>query len=282
MDRPRFQQLVQRGEFVPEAVREHIPPRRPRLTLGRGLSFAVSLLALLALWQLGVTLAKLPSWLLPSPLVIARRFAVAVGDGTLNRHLWPTVAELVGGFVVALVLGTPLGYLLAHSRRIERWLAPYLAALQSIPVIAIAPLLIVWWNGSELLRNLLVAALVMIFPMISATLTGIRGIPRELREVATVEGATITQRIRYLELPVALPVLLSGIRTSLAYATTGAVVAEFIGARYGLGAMISIARGMIDTPLIFVGLASLIAITLVFYGTLVTVEFWLLGWYEAR
>ncbi len=231
----------------------------------------------LALWQAVVMLGEIPVWLLPSPLGVARRMREAIADGTLQSHLVPTVIESVGGFTLALIVGVLLGYLIAHSPRLERWIAPYLSALQSVPVIAIAPLLVVW-TPNGLLRNILVAALVVFFPIFASTVAGVRGIPRELREVALVEGARRWQTIHMVETPLALPTLFSGIRTSLAYATTGAVVAEFVGTRYGLGAMINIARGLLDMPLLFIAIFCLIAITLVFYTLLTLVERRLTAW----
>lgn len=242
-----------------------------------GWSLLVSGAALLAAWQALVSLVNIPAWLLPSPAAVARRFGQVVADGTLRSHIVPTIVESVGGFAVALVAGIALGYLIAQSPRLERWIAPYLSALQSIPVIAVAPLLIVW-TPNGLLRNILVAALVVFFPIFSGTVTGLRNIPRELREVARVEGANLWQRIRMVEFPLALPTIFSGIRTSLAYATTGAVVAEFVGTRYGLGAMINIARGLLDMPLLFVAIGCLVAITLVFYVLVAVAERALTGW----
>ena len=237
----------------------------------------VSGTVVLALWQALVTAAGLPPWLVPSPVAVWQRFVEALRDGTLQMHLLPTVVESVGGFGLALLAGVSLGYLVAHSRRLESWIAPYLAALQSVPVIAVAPLLIVW-TSSGLLRNMVVAALVVFFPIFSSTVAAVRGIPRELREVAKVEGARRWQTLRLVEIPLALPTLFSGIRTSLAYATTGAVVAEFVGTRYGLGAMINVARGLLDIPLIFVAILCLIGITLVFYLILAAVERPLTSW----
>ncbi len=237
------------------------------------LSGAILLLA----WQALVTAASIPPWLLPSPAAVARRFVEALQDGTLRMHLVPTVVESIGGFVVALVVGVVLGYIIAHHRRLERLVAPYLAAMQSVPVIAVAPLLVVW-TANGLLRNILVAAIVVFFPIFSGTVTAVRGIPPELREVAKVEGARRRQVLRYVEIPLALPTLFSGIRTSLAYATTGAVVAEFVGTRYGLGAMINIARGLLDMPLLFVAILCLIAITLAFSLVLAALERALTSW----
>lgn len=226
---------------------------------------------MILLWQALVAVAHIPPWLLPAPGAVVSRFREAAADGTLWQHLVPTLVESSAGFVVALLVGVTLGYIVAHSPRIERWIAPYLAALQSVPVIAVAPLLVVW-TTSGLLRNILVAALVVVFPIFSGTVAGVRGIPRELREVAKVEGANLLQTLRLVEMPLALPTIFSGIRTSLAYATTGAVVAEFVGARYGLGAMINIARGLLDVRLLFVAIFSLVGITLVFYVILTVVE----------
>ena len=240
-------------------------------------SLLVSGSLLLVLWQVVVTVAHIPTWLLPSPLAVWQRFGEALADGTLAMHLVPTLVESSAGFVVALVTGVSIGYVVAHSVRLERWLAPYLAALQSVPIIAVAPLLVVW-TTSGLLRNILVAAIVVFFPIFSATIVAVRGIPRELREVAKVEGAHRWQTLRFVEIPLALPTLFSGIRTSLAYATTGAVVAEFVGTRYGLGAMINIARGLLDVPLLFVAIFCLIGITLVFYLVVTAVEHALTPW----
>jgi NitT/TauT family transport system permease protein len=236
---------------------------------------------LILLWQMLVTVAQIPTWLLPGPLAVGARLRTAWLDGTLMQHVVPTVIESIGGFALALLVGALSGYGVAHSRRLERWVAPYIAAAQAIPVIAVAPLVVIWFGyDSDVLRNTVIAAIVVVFPIFSSTLTGVRTIPRELREVALVEGANRRQRLRFIELPLALPVLFSGMRTSLAYATTGAVVGEFVGSRYGLGALINIARGFWDTPLIFVALLCLGTITLLLYLVLIGVERLTLRWLE--
>lgn len=253
------------------------PSSKERLPRGAQWNVLVSGSLLLGLWELVVTAAHVPPWLLPSPQAVWRRFVEAYADGTLRLHVLPTIIESALGFAVALTIGMSLGYIVAHSRRAERWLTPYLAALQSVPIIAVAPLLVVW-TTSGLLRNIIVSAMVVFFPIFSSTVAAVHGIPRELREVAKVEGAHLWQTLRFVEIPLALPTIFSGIRTSLAYATTGAVVAEFVGTRYGLGAMINIARGLLDVPLLFVAILCLIGITLVFYLTVTAVERGLTGW----
>jgi NitT/TauT family transport system permease protein len=256
-------------------------PRQRRQTPKQATTLLISSVVLLALWQTLVTLTEYPAWLLPGPQDVLARFMEALADGSLQQHVLPTFIESIGGFSLALLVGSILGYTVAHSRTIERWIAPYIAAVQAIPVIAVAPLIIIWFGySSDIIRNVIVAAIVVFFPIFSSTVTAVRDIPRELREVGQVEGATRWQRLRYIELPLALPVLFTGFRTSLAYATTGAVVGEFIGSRYGLGALINVARGFFDTPLIFVALICLGGITLLFYTMLIALERLLMPWRE--
>lgn len=260
-------------------------PQQPATTArpnGAGSQFVTLLVSssvLLIAWQALVFLREIPPWLLPGPLDVLQRFRQVWADGTLIQHVIPTFIESMGGFCVALIIGSLLGYVVAHSPTLERWLAPYLAAIQAVPVIAVAPLIIIWLGySSDISRNILVASIVVVFPIYSSTVAGIRGIPRELREVGLVEGASRWQRLRYIEVPLALPVLFSGFRTSLAYATTGAVVGEFLGSRYGLGSLINVARGLFDIPLIFVALVCLGLITLLFGMILFGLERLLLAW----
>jgi NitT/TauT family transport system permease protein len=267
----RFPESTTSTAELQQAARQQTP--------GQIVPLLISSVLLLCAWQAIVMLTNYPVWLLPGPQDVLLRLGEAVRDGTLQQHTLPTLIESIGGFVLALLAGSTLGYVVAHSRTIERWITPYVAAVQAIPVIAVAPLIIIWFGySSDIARNMVVAAIVVFFPIFSSTITAIRDIPRELREVGQVEGATPWQRLRYIEVPLALPVLFSGFRTSLAYATTGAVVGEFIGSRYGLGALINVARGFFDTPLIFVALIALGTITLLFYSLLVGLERVLLPW----
>jgi NitT/TauT family transport system permease protein len=262
-----------------EHTRRADPPHRQPAPTSQLITTLIGGGLIMLVWHAVVTIVGYPSWLFPGPLDVLARLRQAWIDETLQQHTLPTLIESLGGFGLALIVGTLVGYCTAHSRRLERWIAPYLAAVQAIPIIAVAPLIIIWFGySSDILRNMVVAAIVVFFPIFSSTFTSVRNIPRELREVGLVEGANLWQRVRYIEFPLALPVLFSGLRTSLAYATTGAVVGEFIGSRYGLGALINLARGFFDTPLIFVALFCLGIITLFFYLLLVALERLLLAW----
>ncbi len=266
---PSARTLVARQIRPPDA-----PNAEPRPTpLAQVAALLASGTLLLAAWHLVVTLANIPAYLLPGPLAVLGEFQRVWRNGTLLPHIVPTLIESLGGFVLALVVGSMAGYGMAHSRRLERWVAPYIAAVQAIPVIAVAPLILIWfgYNG-DVVRNTVIAAIVVVFPIFSSMITAIRTIPRELREVGLVEGANRWQQIRFIELPLALPVLFSGMRTSLAYATTGAIVGEFVQGDYGLGVLINRARGLANVPLNFVAIACLGMITLLLYLLLAGTE----------
>lgn len=263
----------------PQPEPEHAP--RPDAWRARPLSpgviLAISLALALIVWKLFVVARNYPAFILPAPDVVLRRLLDELIGGTLLHHAEFTLAEALGGFGLALAASLALGYALAHAPRLERVLAPQLAATQAIPVVAVAPLIILW-VGSDIRSKILVAALVTFFPILSSTVVALRGVPRALLEMALISGANRWQALRYVELPLALPGIFAGVKAGLALATTGAVVGEFVGGRDGLGALINISRGLFDTPLMFAALIALAAMTLGFYLVAALLERLLVRW----
>jgi NitT/TauT family transport system permease protein len=253
-----------------------LPPAR-RWGLRRLLIGPAVTAGLLAAWQLLGMFSGLPPFILPTPWLVAQRWWDAAASGLLAQHTIVTLQATIGGFAAALVIALVLGYILAHARRLERVITPLLAASQAIPVVAVAPLVILWL-GTGSFSRIVIAALITFLPMLIGTITAIRGIPRELVEMARINGARRLDLVRYVELPLALPVIFAGVRTGLALATTGAVVGEFVAGRYGLGALINIARGLFDTPLIFVALVTLAMLTMGLYLTATLLERLLVRW----
>lgn len=247
------------------------------LTMLKRAGLPLALLLLVAGWQTLVVLGGYRPFVLPSPLLVGERLLGAFGSGLLWEHIRATMLVALSGFSLALLVSSVLGYILAHTRWLDRTFSPVLAASQAIPIIAIAPLLVLWF-GTGMLSKILVAALITFFPVLLSTIAAFRSVPRELREMALLNGANRWQMLRYVELPLSLPVFFVGVRTGLALATTGAVVAEFVSGRIGLGALITIARGLFDTPLIFVVLIILACITLGLYVLASLLERALVKW----
>lgn len=250
---------------------------RKRQSLPAGVGLAVSLAIVLLLWKAIVVIRDYPAFILPAPEAVFQRLVTELSSGTLRYHALLTLTELLGGFALALSVSLALGYLLAHAPRLERILAPQLAATQAVPIVAIAPLIILW-VGANIQSKMLVAALVTFFPILSSTIVALRSVPRELIEMAKISGANRRQMLWHVELPLALPGIFAGVKSGLALATTGAVVGEFVGSRDGLGALINISRGLFDTPLMFVALLTLAVLTLSLYLMAVLLERALVRW----
>jgi NitT/TauT family transport system permease protein len=247
---------------------------RARLDL---LMVPVVLALFVGLWQIVIWVGRYPAFILPSPADVAAAFGRALADGTLWRHAQVTLSEVFAGLGIGLVTATALGYALAKSPRMERLLAPYLVASQSVPVVAIAPLLIIWF-GSGRLSKVLVCALIVFFPVLVNTIVGIRSVGENLHDLMRSLGASRWQTFRMLEVPAALPVLLGGLKIGVTLATVGAVVGEFVGADQGLGFLINQARGLFNTSLVFVAILALIAIAVTLYAAVLLLEARLLRW----
>lgn len=231
------------------------------------------------LWYLLAWLGDFPPFILPAPqLVLLRAFEVLV-DGRLLRHSAITLGEVLAGLALGVSAATALGYLLAQSRAVERFLAPYIVASQSVPIVAIAPLLVIWF-GPGLLSKVMICALIVFFPVLVNTIVGLRGVPEDLRDLMRSLQATRWQTFTYLEVPAALPVFLGGLRIGATLAVIGAVVGEFVGADQGLGFLINVARGQFDTALVFVAVFTLVVMAMSLYGIVVLIETRLLSWQE--
>jgi ABC-type nitrate/sulfonate/bicarbonate transport system permease component len=232
----------------------------------------LSLGAFLAAWKLITILTGTPDYILPSPEVVAERGWRAIQSGVLWQHTAVTIGEIVLGFSAGAAAAVLTGTALGKSVVVERLLSPYIVAAQAVPVLALAPLLDIWFGGG-LLARVLVCALIVFFPIAIATMVGIRSTDPLLAELFRSLGASRGQITIRLEVPSALPVIFGGLRVGVTLAVIGAVVAEWAGASVGLGVLINIAdQGLFDTPLMFVALATLAIIGLAFYSLVVLVE----------
>ncbi len=239
----------------------------------------LSLFLMLLVWQLVARFGGFPAFILPSPEQVGVRLAQAILDGSLIRNTLVTLVEVLAGLALGVSVASVLGYLLARSLHLERLLSPYIVASQSIPIVAIAPLLVIWF-GPGLFSKVLVCALIVFFPVLVNTVVGVRSVPEDLRDLMRSLQATRWQTLKSLELPAALPVFLGGLRIGATLSVIGAVVGEFVGAKSGLGFMVNVGRGRYDTSLVFVAVLTLIALALIIYGLVSAVEKRLLRWQQ--
>ena len=239
------------------------------------LPFSLGLAILI--WLTVARVGNFPAFILPTPGLVWQRFIQVLQDGSLLRNTLVTLQEVMSGLALGVASSTALGYLLAKSRTVERLLAPYVVASQSVPVVAIAPLLVIWF-GPGLLSKVLICALIVFFPVLINTIVGLRSVPEELRDLMHSLQASAWQTFTLLEVPAALPVFLGGLRVGATLSVIGAVVGEFVGADRGLGFLINRGRGQYDTALVFVAVLSLVILALALYGLVALLESRLLSW----
>jgi NitT/TauT family transport system permease protein len=255
----------------------HLAHPRRRRVLGVVWPVIVSLAVFVLLWQLVVYASGFKSFVLPGPYTVAERFVRAWADGTMWPHFLATLGEVLLGFAIGASIALVVGVLLARSRLAERLLSPYLVAAQATPVLALAPLIVLWF-GSGMPSKLVITTLIVFFPVAVATMVGIRSVDPRLLEMARSFRATSWQTITRVEVPAALPAILGGMRVGVTLAVIGAIVGEWAGADKGLGVLINVARAsLFDTPLMFAALATLAMLGVTLYLVMVFIERRLVG-----
>lgn len=260
---------------VAEAARTARRQRRRRETvLLNGSRVAVFLLALLV-WQLAAQTTS--ALILPGPVSVGVQLVRSWAF--IQKNLWVTLIEIVVGFALGSAIGIVTGTLIAHSRRLEGILRPYIATSQAVPKAALAPLFVLWL-GFGLWPKVTIAALISFFPLLENTIVGLRRVDPDALKLFASLGATRWQVFTRLRLPNGLPFILTGLRVGIVFATVGAVIAEFVTANQGLGALIMIAQGNFDTRLMFAVIIVLTLLGVILYEIVHLFERWALRAYN--
>lgn len=246
----------------------------------RGLIPVLTLFLLLLIWQSVVSLKLYPAFIIPAPLAVLEKAYEVILDGTLLLHVQATLIAVAAGLLMGITAAVILGYGIAKSRALDAALSPLIVAFQSTPVVAYAPLLIIWF-GSGPTSKIVTSALIVFFPMLMNTVIGIRGVPPSLRDLMRSMQATRWQTFIKLEIPAAMPLLIGGLKISATLAVIGAVVGEFVSANAGLGFLINLARSQYDTPLVIVAVLTLTLMARLMYGAVSLLERRVLAW-QAR
>lgn len=237
----------------------------------------VGVVIILLLWQLYTYLFNINRIVLPSPIDILR--ASAVNWHVLLRECWPTFLESVLGFVLAVVIGIPFAVCVASSRVLNLTLYPILIATQSIPKVAIAPIILVWF-GLGMQSKLVIAFLVAFFPIVVDTAAGMRATSAGLLELARSLRASPLQVFLKVQFPSALPFIFAGSKVAVTLAVIGAVIGEFVGSVGGLGNLLLTANSQLDSPLAWAALVWLSALGILLFAAVVLAERIVMPWSE--
>lgn len=234
----------------------------------------------IVIWQAWIAAANsdsVPSFILPHPADVLDRMVTLYERGVLMRHVQATAQEALIGLLVAIALALPLGYLVARNKWISALLMPYLVAIRAVPVVAIAAVVIIWL-GTGIESKIFVAAFITWFPLMEATIIGIQSVDTKLRDLMRSYQATPLQLFYKLELPAAMPNLLSGMKIAATLSVVGAAVGELIASSEGLAYLILFGRGTSDSSLVFGAVLLLTLLSLILYSAVALAEYFLLSW----
>lgn len=241
-----------------------------------GLLPALTFVLILAVWEISTAVFSVPSYVLPAPSRIATGFD-AVSTQRWFEHIWATLRVALIGYGISIVVALPLAIALTRSELVNKALYPILVVIQSTPVVAIAPIIIVVLGAGDAPR-VVITFLIAFFPLVVSTATGLLATPRELIELSKSLRAPVWREITQIRLPFAIPYVFSALKISITLAVVGAVVAEFVAADKGLGFFIQFSTSMFRLPEAWAGLGILVVLSLSLFQAVSLVQRMFFPW----
>jgi NitT/TauT family transport system permease protein len=218
----------------------------------------------LLLWEVACRAFKVPSFVLPAPSAIVLA-AGQLGPARWAEHALATMQVALLGYLVAIAVALPLAIGITRSRMLSRTLLPWLVVIQSTPIVAIAPIIVVTM-GAGLLPRVVITTLIAFFPLVISTATGLAAVPAELIELSRSLRASRSREYWQIRMPYAVPYIFSGLKVAVTLTVIGAVVAEFVAAEKGLGYLILVSTSTFKVPVAFAALILLVSGSLALYG----------------
>jgi NitT/TauT family transport system permease protein len=253
--------------------------RKPAGSAARLVKPLFSLVLLIVIWDLSIRIFKIPAYQIPAPADVIN--ALKDGWPELMSQAWPTTYATVCGFLLSAVFGIPVAMAIAGSPTFESYVYPLLVFSQSIPKIAIAPLLVVWF-GFDIIPKIISAFLLGFFPVVVSAVQGFKSVDPDLIDLArSMEGSSL-QIFRAVSLPHAMPSIFAGLKVSVTLAVVGAVVGEFVGSNSGIGYVMQRAIGTFDLPVMFAALVILAIIGVVLFWIVDAIERIALPWHSSQ
>lgn len=245
--------------------------------LGRGIAPLVFAAAVIGAWALLKALTDIPDSSLPTPGQVLS--ALVDQRSLLAENAWVTLQEVLIGFAAAVVLGIGLAVVIHASPTVERAVYPWLVISQMVPVVAVAPIFVIW-TGFDLRPKVMVIALVAFFPVAVSTIDGLKAADRELLDLLRTMGASRWRRVRMARVPAALPFVFAGLKVASALAVVGAVFGEWVGSSEGLGHLILVFNNQMATADMFAAITVLALIGIGLFAAVLLLERLLLPWYR--
>ena len=236
----------------------------------------IAVIAFLVLWSAGVRVFEIPDYLLPAPEDVIRR--IARDWHVLARNASYTLQSVLSGFAAAVLVGVPLAFAVVLSRSVERVTMPFLVMSQTIPKVAIAPILVVWL-GFGILPKIAIVFLIAFFPIVVSTVVGLKSVESDMIDLVRSMGARTLKIMLRVRGPTALPQMFAGFKIAICLSVVGAIVGEFVGSDKGLGYLLLTATGTLDGTLVWSALFILIAIGIVLFAMVSKLERLAIPWH---
>jgi NitT/TauT family transport system permease protein len=246
------------------------------LTWIENYSYSIAaIILLIVIWELGVKFFDIKEYLLPAPSVVWKK--IVKNFPLLLEYSRVTAWEILAGYLLSIVIGIPMGLMIFYSRFLERIIYPLLVASQTIPKIALAPLLIIWF-GWGIWPKIVVSFLIAFFPIVVDTVVGLKQTEPEMIYLVRSMGANRAQIFFKISLPNALPNIFGALKVASTLAVVGAVVGEFVASDSGLGYLLVVSQGYLDTASMFAGIVFLSLLGIIFFFIIEVIERIALPW----
>ncbi len=243
--------------------------------------YALSVGVFIALWWIYVAVKHVPAYILPSPPKVWNSLVKMFVKGTVYAHLWTTTYEVILGFVIGAFLGIVLGYVFIKIDALKTMLMPYLIFLQTAPKIALVPLFVVWFGIGLVSKVVLIISMVL-FPVLSGMMLGLESIPPDVRNLMKILKASKWQVFSQVEMQYSLPALFASLKVGIVQAVIGAIVAEWMSGKQGLGYILTYASSTYDTPMLLAGIIVTIILGIATYQVISVLEDKFLYWHESK
>ena len=243
--------------------------------------YALSVGVFIAIWWIYVAVKHVPAYILPSPPKVWNSLEKMFVKGTVYPHLWTTTYEVIFGFVIGAFLGIVLGYIFIKVDALKTMLMPYLIFLQTAPKIALVPLFVIWFGIGLVSKVVLIISMVL-FPVLSGMMLGLESIPPDVRNLMKILKASKWQVFSQVEMQYSLPALFASLKVGIVQAVIGAIVAEWMSGKQGLGYILTYASSTYDTPMLLAGIIITIILGIATYQVISVLEDKFLYWHESK
>lgn len=243
--------------------------------------YSISILVFIVIWGIYVKISGVAEYIMPSPVKVLKRLLDIMVSGEIWSHFLATSGIIFVGYFIGIFLGLLFGYMIEKLTILKKMMMPYIIFFQTAPKIALVPLFVIWF-GLGLTSKLVLIVSMVFFPVMVATMDGIASVPKDMRNLMKILNANRFQVIFKMELPHSMPMIFSGLKIGMVQAIIGAIVAEWISGKVGLGYILIFASSTFDTTLLIAGIFFTIIVGILYYELVNILEKKVLYWHESQ